>query len=236
MPPSGPVADFSADIARQLRFDPQLARRVRAEVEDHLSEAMAARGEAACADAQRQAIAAFGDAHEIARAFMPSALQSLSRRTAVLTALAVIGIFLVMLARFAWFRWVGWPVGETARAAGAIGLPVDRLAFAIAFGFALAALIYAMTRRAPPNLHAGFGREIRRAIALGAIAVLALFTAIATELILTGIRLAETDIGSSALVPALSLALEAAVAAGATAYLGLALRRLSLALQLARPD
>src|SRR5262249_42588783 len=149
MRPPGPIADYGADVARELRFDPQLARRVRAEVEDHLLDALAERGGADSVDAQQEAIRAFGAASEIARAFVPSALQSLARRTAVLTALAVIGVFIVMYARVAWYLWVAWPAGDEARAAGQIGLPIDRVAFALAFLAALAALASMIARPAP---------------------------------------------------------------------------------------
>ena len=233
MRPGDLIADYGADIAHELRFDARLARRVRAEAEDHLQEWLAESGDAASDDAQREAIRAFGDPRELARAFVPSALQSLARRAAVLLALAVIGIFAAMVARVAWYGWMQWPPGDGLRAANAIGLPVVRLTFVMAFILALTALAYTMTRRAPARLHAAFGHEIRRGLALGAIAVLALFAAIATEAVLTGIRFVESDVNASALVPALSLAAEAALATGCAAYLSLSMRRLSLALRLA---
>ena len=231
-----PIAEYGAAIARELRFDASLARRVRAEAEDHLLEALAGSGEAPSRAAQLEAIRAFGDPSELARAFVPLALQSLARRAAVLLALAVIGIFAAMVARVAWYGWMQWPPGEQLRAANTIGVPADRLAFAIAFILALMALIYTMTRRAPPRLHAAYGHEIRRCIAMGAMAVLALFVAIATEAILTGIRFVESDVDASALVPAFSLVAEAALAMGSAACVWASRRRLSLALQLTGQD
>ncbi len=168
-----PIAEYGAAIARELRFDARLARRVRAEAEDHLQEWLAESGGAASEDAQREAIGAFGDPRELALAFVPLALQSLARRAAVLLALAVIGIFAAMDARVAWYGWMQWPPGEQLRAANTIAVPADRLAFATAFILALMALVYTMTRRAPARLHAAFGHEIRRCIALGAMAVVA---------------------------------------------------------------
>src|SRR5262249_5039682 len=157
------------------------------------------RGGADSVDAQQEAIRAFGAASEIARAFVPSALQSLARRTAVLTALAVIGVFIVLYARVGWYLWVAWPAGGEARAAGQIGLPIDRVAFALAFLAALAALASMIARPAPARFNAGFGRRIARCIRLAAVAMLALFAAVATELVLTGIRFAESDLDPSAL-------------------------------------
>jgi hypothetical protein len=233
MRPGDLIADYGAVIAHELRFDARLARRVRAEAEDHLREWLAESGDAALGDAQQEAIRAFGDPRELARAFVPSALQSLARRAAVLLALAVIGIFAARVARVAWYGWMQWPAGDELRAANAIALPVVRLTFVMAFILALMALTYAMTRRAPARLHAAFGREIRRGLALGAIAVLALFAAIATETVLTGIRFVESDVDASALVPVLSLAAEAALATACAACVRASRRRLSLALRLA---
>jgi hypothetical protein len=233
MLPPGPIADFCADVAQQLRFDPQLACRVRAEVEDHLCEALEEHGEATSLDAQREAIRSFGDASEIARAFVPSALQSLARRTAVCTALAVIVVFVAMDARIAWNAWVASPMGEQTHAAAAIGIPIDRAAFALAFLTALAALVLMMARRAPVRFDAAFGYRIRRCTRLATVAVLALSAAIATELVLAGIRFAEVDLDPPALVPALSLLIEVVAAAGCTIHLAATMRRLSLALRLA---
>jgi hypothetical protein len=230
------IAEFGVAIAHELRFDAQLARRVRAEAEDHLLEALAGRDGPCSVEAQREAIRAFGNAHELARAFVPGALQSLARRASVLTALAVIGVFAAMDARVAWYGWMQWQPGDHLRAANAVALPADHLAFAIAFVLSLAALAYAMTRRAPARLNPAFGRQIRRCMALGAMTLAALFAAIATEAVLTGIRLVESDVEASALVPALSLVTEAALATGCAACVRASLRRLSLALRLVGED
>jgi hypothetical protein len=236
MRPGDPIAEYGAAIARELRFDAGLARRVRAEAEDHLLEALGRSGESGSRAAELEAIRAFGNPHELACAFAPGALQSLARRAAVVMALAVMVSFAAMVARSAWYGWMLWQANDQLRAASAIGVPADRVAFAISFVFALIALIYTMTRRAPPCLHADFGREIRRGIALGAIAVIALFAAIATEMILTGIRFATSEMNASALIPASLLGLEAMAAAGCTAYLGLSLRRLALTARFAGLD
>src|SRR5581483_10200474 len=97
----------------------------------------------------------------------------------------------------------------------------------------LVALAATMARRAPLRYEAGFGRSIGRCIALAGIAIAALSAAIATELVLTGIRFAEAELDAAALVPALLLVAEIAAAAGVTAYLVGTARRLSLALRLA---
>ena len=55
MRPPGPIADYLAALARELRFDPALARRTGREVEDHLWEATAANGDSSM-EAQARAV------------------------------------------------------------------------------------------------------------------------------------------------------------------------------------
>ena len=43
--PREPIADFGSAVASEPSFDPRLARRLRAEVEDHLHEAVADRAD-----------------------------------------------------------------------------------------------------------------------------------------------------------------------------------------------
>src|SRR6516225_4003182 len=189
MRPREPIADFGSAVARELSFDPHLARRLRAEVEDHLHEALAddPHGENRLAEV----ISAFGDPRTFARQFLATALLSLARRAAAVTALAVIGMFGAMEARAAWYGWVDWPASDHVRAANAIGHPVDRFAFVLAAAFALSALAYVVTRRAPIRFHPTFGREIGFCVKINAAVALALIGAMGTELVLNGIRVFE---------------------------------------------
>ena len=198
-----PIADFGSAVARELSFDPQLARRLRAEVEDHLCEALADRG----------------DPRAFARQFVATAMLSLARRAAAVTALAVVGMFGAMEARAAWYGWVNWPVSDHVRSANAIGHPVDRFAFALAAAFALSALAYVITRRALVRFYPTFGREIGFCIKLNAAVALALMSAMATESVLTGVRLFGAELDARALVPFVSLILEVAVAGCSMSYI-----------------
>jgi hypothetical protein len=228
--PREPIADFGSAVARELSFDPRLARRLRAEVEDHLHEAVAdPHGENALAEV----ICAFGDPRTFARQFLATALLSLARRAAAVTALAVVGMFGAMEARAAWYGWVNWPVSDQVRAANAIGHPVDRFAFAFAAAFALSALAYVITRRTPARFHATFGWEIGLCIKLTAAVAVALMSAMATELVLTCVRLFEAELDSRALIPFVSLMLEVAVAGGSMSYILIMMNRCSRALRLA---
>jgi hypothetical protein len=231
--PREPIADFGNVVARELSFDPRLARRLRAEVEDHLHEAVADRADPHGEKRLAEVMCAFGDPHAFARQFLATALLSLTRRAAAVAALAVIGMFGAMEARAAWYGWVNWPVSGHVRTANAIGHPVDRFAFVLAAAFALSALAYVITRRAPARLHATFGWEIGCCIRLSAVVALALSSAMATELVLTGVRLFDAELDTNALVPLVSLILELAVAGGSVSYILIVMHRCSRPLPLA---
>jgi hypothetical protein len=176
---------------------------------------------------------AFGDPQAFARQFLATALLSLARRAAAVTALAVVGMFGAMEARAAWYGWVNWPVSDHVRAANAIGHPVDRFAFVLAAAFALSVLAYVITRRTPARFHPTFGWEIGFCVKLNAAVALALMSAMVTELVLTGVRLFEAELDARALVPFVSLMLEGAVAGGSMSYILIMMSRCSRALRLA---
>ena len=233
MRPREPIADFGSAVARELSFDPRLARRLRAEVEDHLHEAVADRADRHGENGLAEVMCAFGDPRAFARQFLAIALLSLARRAAAVTALAVVGMYGAMEARAVWYGWVNWPASDHVRAANAIGLPIDRFAFALAAAVALSALAYVVTCRAPARFHATFGREIGFCIKVNAAVALALMSAMATELVLTGVRLFEAELDARAFVPFVSLMLEAAVAGGFMSYILIMMSRCSRALRLA---
>jgi hypothetical protein len=231
--PRDPITDFGSAVARELSFDPRLARRLRAEVEDHLHEALAARADPHDPNRLAEVIYAFGDPQAFARQFLGIALLSLARRAAAVTALAVVGMFGAMEARAAWYGWVNWPASDHVRAANAIGHPVDRFAFVLAAAFALSGLAYLITRRAPARFHAAFGWKIDFCVKLNAAVALVLMIAMATELVLTGVRLSEAGLDARVLVPFVSLMLEVAVAGGSMSYILVMMSRCSRALRLA---
>jgi hypothetical protein len=233
MRPREPIAEFVTAVARELSFDPRLARRLRAEVEDHLHDAVADRDDPDGENRLAEVLCAFGDPRAFARQFLATALLSLARRAAAVAALSVIGMFGAMEARAAWYGWVNWPVSDRLRAANAIGHPVDRFAFVLAAAFALSTLAYVIARRAPARFRGTFGWEIGLCIKVNAAVALALMSAMATELVLTGVRLFEAGLGAHALVPFLSLMLEVTVAGGSMSYILIMMSRCSRALRLA---
>jgi hypothetical protein len=74
------IQDYLDGLSRELDFDRSLARCVRQEVEDHLWEAVAADPTGNLLEAQRRAVANFGDARVIAAQF---AVVSLADRKSV---------------------------------------------------------------------------------------------------------------------------------------------------------
>jgi hypothetical protein len=234
--PPEPITDFGSAVARELSFDPRLARRLRAEVEDHLHAAVADHVNPHGENRLAEVMCAFGDPKAFARQFLATALLSLARRASGVTALAVIGMFGAMEARAAWYGLVHWPVSDHVRAANAIGHPVDRFAFVLAAAFALSALAYVIARRAPARFHATFGWEIGLCIKLNAAVALALLSAMVTELVLTGVRLFEAELDARALVPFVSLMVEVAVAGSSMSYILVIVSRCCYGLQLAACD
>jgi hypothetical protein len=96
-----------------------------------------------------------------------------------------------------------------------------------------AALAYVIARRAPVRFQATFGRQIGFCFKLNAAVALALMIAMGADLVLTGIRLFEAELDARALVPFVTLMLEAAVAGGSLSYILIMMSRCSRALRLA---
>ena len=88
-------------LTRELSFDPSLARRMRAEAEDHLQEAVASDPMGVTTEAERRAIARFGAAREIAaQCAVPSLVKQVKNAGAAATLIAV-GILIAMKSRIA---------------------------------------------------------------------------------------------------------------------------------------
>lgn len=83
------IAAYLADLDRALAFDPALARDVRDEIEDHLREAAEQRGE-------HEAVARFGQAPQIARAYASAGLAT-RLRGSWLAALGLLCITFVLM-------------------------------------------------------------------------------------------------------------------------------------------
>src|SRR5690348_758660 len=80
--PSGVIAAYVERLAQALDFDPSLSQRVRREVEDHLWEAVAANPTGDRLEAERRAVANFGDPEAIAARFVVVSVAK-ARRTGI---------------------------------------------------------------------------------------------------------------------------------------------------------
>ena len=223
MRPPDPIADYLDALARALAFDPALARRVAKEAEDHLREA--AQTDGGDADAARRAVAAFGDPRALARQYAAAALTARTRRLGAGTVMALAGIFLAMEGRVAWYGLMQWGLADELKAMSAIALPLDRYAFLLALALAIVGCVYIGSRRAPPELHQGYGQELHRAVVLCAAAAGALIVAVTTEAVLTILRLLAAEPSAAALVPAATMVVEAAGAGALVWSIRTAFRR-----------
>jgi hypothetical protein len=201
---------YLQSLARELDFDRSLSRRVRQEVEDHLSQAVTADTTGDLLEAQRSAIANFGDARAIAAQF---AMISLARRakTAGVEALIAIGcVFMAMKTRVAWYASVQWTSSEDTTAVRALLLLIDRYAFLMAIVIALGCWFYMRGRAIPLAFDSGFRRQLRRFLLLFAAAVVTLLVSVISDAALTALSLGGNQWSERWLVPIVSIAVEVA--------------------------
>jgi hypothetical protein len=212
------IPEYAEKLASELAFDPPLARRVRREVEDHLLEAVSADRGCDRTEAERRAIASFGEPRAIAAQFAVGSLARQARRAGAAGSLLVAAVFVAMKARLAWYNVVQCPAIDGFEEASRIVVSIDRCAFWLAGIAATAAWIYIDSRRIPAALTAEYRAQLRRFIALGRAAVGLLVASVASDAFLTSLRLIATGWSVESLVPVFSLAIEAACVALMVSY------------------
>src|SRR5580693_2610677 len=114
------IENYLEQLGRELSFDRSLSRCVRQEVEDHLWEAVAADPMRDRLEAERRAVANFGDPHVIAAQFAVVSLTKQTRRAGVAIILVIAVVFATMKARVAWYAATQWTMSEDMRAVGGI--------------------------------------------------------------------------------------------------------------------
>jgi hypothetical protein len=199
------IAAYLDKLASALAFDPALAARVVIEAGEHLADAAA---EDACIDrdeAERRAVARFGDPRELAAQFAAVSLARQSWRIGVIIVLAIVVAMAMMKARLVWYALVQWTIADDARAAAAIVLSVNRYAFWVAVLIGLGALFHVGRRTAPARLHTEYRSHLRRATLLFSAATVALAVSVAGDLILMGLRVKLT---LDSIIPIASVAVE----------------------------
>jgi hypothetical protein len=199
------ISDYLDVLARELAFDRSLSREVRLEVEDHLREAVAADPTGNMHEAERRAIANFGDARAIAAQFAVVSLARHSRRAGVAAVIAIACVYAAMKARIAWYAAAQWAIGDDLREVCAWVVRIDRYAFLLAVMIGLAGLIYIRSRDIPAALHPCYRRQLRRFSLLCGAAAGALVVSVISDAVLTALQWHAT---AQSLLPVLSMAFE----------------------------
>lgn len=206
------IPRYLESLAAALSFDRSLSRCVQQEVEDHLWEAVAADPLGDRLEAERRAIANFGDPHVLAAQFAVVALAKQTRRVGVAVVLAVAGIFVVMKARVAWYAVTEWAMNDDMRAVGGIVGLIDRYSFWLSVIIGLASFAYIRGRRIPRTLYPAYRKELSRFFLLCTAATGALIVSVTSDGALTALQLLGTELCAGFLVPIFSMAIEIACA------------------------
>jgi len=212
--PPGVIAEFARRLAAELDFDPPLSQRVRREVEDHLHDAVAADPSSDRSDAERRAIARFGDLRVVAARFAVAALVRQTRGVAVVAVAMTAAVFAAMQARVAWYGVMA--CGTAAPTGGALAevvLLVDRLAFWLAALVGVAGWLYIGSRRVPVVLTRDCRLQLGRFSALCLTTAAALVASVTSDGVLTALRLARTGWCADFVLPLLLLGAEIGCAA-----------------------
>jgi len=212
MPKAGVISDYLHALAAALSFDRSLARCVCQEVEDHLCEALAADPARDRLEAERRAIANFGDPHLIAAQFAVVSLARQTRRVGAAVVVVLVAVFATMKARIAWYAATQWAMRDDLKAAGEIVGLIDRYSFWLAIILGVAGLAYISSRRIPPVFDPGYRRQLRRSFLLCGGATASLAVSVICDGVLTTLKLFGTELGAASLLPVFSMAIEIACA------------------------
>ena len=204
------IQDYLDGLSRELDFDRSLARCVRQEVEDHLWEAVAADPTGNLLEAQRRAVANFGDARVLAAQFALVSLAKQSRRAGVAAVLVITGIFIAMKARVAWYAATQWAISDDLRAVGGLVGMIDRYAFLLAAIVGLGGWLYIRSREIPAALHPAYRRQLHRFLVLCCTATAALAVSVVSDAVLTALNLRGTELSAASVVPIFSMTIEIA--------------------------
>jgi hypothetical protein len=219
------IAAYLRELAEALAFDPALASRVVTEAREHLSDAAAEDEIADRDEAERRAVARFGDPRELAAQFAAISLARQARRVGAVIVLAIVIVTAMMKARVAWYAFVAWTMPEDARAVAGIVLEVNRYAFWMAVLIGIGAFLHIGLHSTPTRVHARYRRQLRRAALLCSAAAAALAVSVTGDFILTALRVG-IEFSREAVVPIASLSIEIASIAVVIFMIATATRRM----------
>jgi hypothetical protein len=205
---AGLISDYLDQLADALRFDRSLSRCIVQEVEDHLQEAAAADAAADKREAERRAIARFGDPHALAAQFASVSLARQARRTGAALILVIAAVFVTMKSRVAWYAVAQWTTSDDMKAISGMAGLVDRYSFRFSVVIGIAGFAYITGRRISPILDAGYRKQLRLSFILCLVATISLTVSVISDGVLTALQLRGTEFHAGALVPVLSMAVE----------------------------
>lgn len=186
---------------------------MRREAEDHLRQVASAKG--GTPEAERSAVARFGEPGVIAGQLAAVALAKRAREAGVAVVAVIVFAYFAMQARLAWYALTQWGLSAEARAISAVVAAIDRWAFW------LAVLVGAVA------VACAYRRHLRRFRLFGPVAAGALFASVLCDGILTTLRLREAAWSVDFLVPLLSMAIEIACVAALVFQLRRMARRMA---------
>jgi hypothetical protein len=212
MQESGVISDYVEMLAGDLDFDRSLSQRVRQEVGDHLWEAVAADPTRNMRDAERRAVANFGDPHVIAAQFAVVSLANQTRSAGAAVIAVIAGVFIAMKARVAWYAAMQWAMSDDLKAVSGIVMSIDRYAFWLAAIVGIGGFAYISSRRVPTAFGPDFRKQLGRFFLLCAATTGALIASVISDGILTALQLFGIRFSVGFLIPIFSMAIEIACA------------------------
>ena len=208
MQEAGVISAYLESIAEALSFDRSLSRRVRQEVEDHLCEAVAADPTSDRLEAQRRAIASFGDSYAIAAQFAIVSLARHTHRAGAAAILVIAAVFTTMKARVAWYAATQWAMSDDMRPVSAIVGSIDRYSFWLAVLLAIGGWAYIAGQHIPAVFNPRYRRQLRRSFLICAAAAGLLVVSVISDGALTAFRLVGAEVCAGFIIPLVSMAIE----------------------------
>lgn len=202
------ISEYAELLTRELSFDRSLSRGMRQEVEDHLREAVAADPSGQGPDAERRAIANFGDPHVIVSEFATLSLAKQTTRAGVITVLMIVAVFVAMKTRVAWYAATQWSIRDDWTAISrTIGI-IDHYTSLSSVFIGIAACAYICSRRTPIAFCPAYHSHLRRWILICVAAMGALIASVISDGALTVLRLLGGNLSAAFLIPVVSMAIE----------------------------
>ena len=171
-------------------------------------EAVAADPSAEGREAQRRAIAGFGDPHLIAAKFAAVSLQKQTRRTGVAVVLIVAGVYIAMKARVAWYALMECAIANDIAAIVQLVGSIDRYSFWLSVVVGVGCWAYSSRGGFQVSLSQKHRGLFRRFIFLCTAATIALVVSVISDAVLTLLRLLKVDLSLEFLIPTLSMLCE----------------------------